>query len=166
MLTSFEKMGDNSRIWIYQSDRPINSPEKQKIQQETDAFLMQWAAHGSDLKAASTILHDHFLIISIDEAFNLASGCSIDSSVHFVQGLGQRHSINFFERTNLAFWENEEIRLVKLNDLKALIASEQIGPDSVFFENTIQTKGKLESHWRVQAGETWLKRYFRASLNV
>lgn len=166
MLTSFEKMGDNSRIWIYQSDRPINGLEKQKIQQETEEFLMQWAAHGNDLRAASTILHDHFLIISIDEAFNLASGCSIDSSVHFVQELGKRYSINFFERTNLAFWQNEDIRLVKLRDLKGLIVSEQISPNSVFFENTIQTKGKLENHWRVQASETWLKRYFSASLNV
>lgn len=166
MLTHFEAMGDNSRIWIYQSDRPIGEEEKAAIMIDSEAFLKQWAAHGSDLKASGTILHDHFLIICTDESFNLASGCSIDSSVQFVQGLGQKFNIDFFQRTNLAFWQGEGIEIIKLNDLKGLVADGTIGPDSLFFENTIQTKGQLQTEWRVKAGETWLKRYFKAALNV
>lgn len=166
MLTHFEAMGDNSRIWIYQSDRPIGEEEKAAIMIDSEAFLKQWAAHGSDLKASGTILHDHFLIICTDESFNLASGCSIDSSVQFVQGLGQKFNIDFFQRTNLAFWQGEGIEIIKLNDLKGLVADGTIRPDSLFFENTIQTKGQLQTEWRVKAGETWLKRYFKAALNV
>lgn len=159
-------MGDNSRVWIYQSDRPINTKEKQSILLDSEQFLKQWAAHGSDLKASGAILHDHFLIICTDESFNLASGCSIDSSVHFVQNLGQKYDIDFFQRTNLAFWENEGIKMVKLNELKQLVANGEISADSLFFENTIQVKSQLETQWRVKASETWLKRYFKATLSV
>lgn len=166
MLTNFDGMGDNSRIWIYQADRPINKEEKAAIMIDLEIFLKQWAAHGSDLKASGAILHDHFLVICTDESFNLASGCSIDSSVQFVQGLGQKFNIDFFQRTNLAFWQDESIRMVKLSDLKTLVAEGEIGADSLFFENTIQTKGKLQTEWRVKADETWLKRYFKAALNV
>lgn len=166
MLTNFEGMRDNSRVWIYQSDRPISEEEKAGILTDSDVFLRQWAAHGSDLKASGTILHDHFLIICTDESFNLASGCSIDSSVQFVQGIGQKYGIDFFQRTNLAFWQNETIKMVKLGDMKGLVANGEIGADSIFFENTIQTKGQLETQWRVKASETWLKRYFKAALNV
>ncbi|GAB5525037.1 MAG: hypothetical protein Roseis2KO_29090 [Roseivirga sp.] len=166
MLTSFEGMRDNSRIWIYQSDRPISEEEKAGILTDSEAFLRQWAAHGSDLKASGTILYNHFLIICTDESFNLASGCSIDSSVQFVQGIGKKYGIDFFQRTNLAFWQNETIKMVKLSDLKDLVARGEIGADSLFFENTIQAKGQLETQWRVRASETWLKRYFKATLNV
>lgn len=166
MLTNFEGMGDNSRIWIYQSDRPVTADEKTAILLDSEIFLKRWAAHGNDLKASGTILHDHFLIICTDESFNLASGCSIDSSVQFVQSLGQKYGIDFFQRTNLAFWENDAIKMVKLNELKALVASGEIGADSLFFENTIQAKSLLQTQWRVKAGETWLKRYFKAALNV
>lgn len=166
MLTNFEGMGDNSRIWIYQSDRPISKEEKESILVDSEVFLKQWAAHGSDLKASGTVLYDRFFIICTDESFNLASGCSIDSSVQFVQSLGQKHGIDFFQRTNLAFWEQEDIRMVKLNELKGLVANGEIGADSFFFENTIQTKGQLQKQWRVKASETWLKRYFKTALNV
>lgn len=166
MLTNFEQMADNARIWIYQADRPLDKEERQEAMLQTQQFLAQWAAHGSDLRASATIKYDHFLIICIDESFQMASGCSIDSSVHFVQSLGQQLGINFFERTNLAFLAEENIEIVKLKDLKGQVASGAIGPDSLFFENTIQSKGQLQTQWLVKAGETWLKRYFKAALNV
>lgn len=166
MLTAFEKMNDRSRIWVYQSDRPISSVEKQGLMVDLDPFLKQWAAHGSDLAASGDIVHDHFLIICTDETLTQASGCSIDSSVHFVQGLGQKYNIDFFQRTNIAFWQNEQVNLVKLNELKDLVANEEVTADTLFFENTIQSKGQLQAQWRVKASETWLKRYFKASVNV
>jgi len=166
MLTAFEKMNDNSRIWIYQSDRPISSVEKQSLMKDLALFLKQWAAHGSDLAASGDIIDDHFLIICTDETFTQASGCSIDSSVQFVQGLGQKYNIDFFQRTNLAFWQDERVNLVKLNELKNLVANEKVTADTLFYENTIQSKGQLHTQWRVKASETWLKRYFKATVNV
>lgn len=166
MLTAFEQLSDNARIWIYQADKALNEDQKKEAVIGLEKFLRQWAAHGSDLKASGTILHDQFLVIGIDESFQMASGCSIDSSVHFMQDLGQNLGINFFERTNLIFMIEGSLKLIKLNEMKAAVQEGHIGPDSLFFENTIQSKGQMDSGWLVKAGETWLKRYFKAALSV
>ena len=166
MLASFEQMSPNSRIWVYQSDRSITTAEKGEMMVSLESFLKQWAAHGSDLQASAIILHNYFMVICIDESFQMASGCSIDSMVRFVQELGQQMNINFFERTNLAFNTESGVQLIKLNDLKNSIAAGTVTAASAFFENTVQTKGQLENEWLTKAGESWLKRYFKAALSV
>ena len=166
MLTPFDNMSDASRLWIYQANRNISGQEQKDIMIATEQFLRQWAAHGSDLMASATIKHDRFLIIATDESFNMASGCSIDSSVHFVQGLGQQFNIDFFVRTDLAFLNEQTVEIVPLNALKEAVASGQIGAESRFFDNTVAQKGQLRDQWLKKASETWLKRYFKPTLNV
>ena len=166
MLANFDNISDQARVWIYQADRPIGTEEKNVIIKDTEAFLSQWAAHGSALQAAGDLLFDHFLVICIDESFQMASGCSIDSSVRFVQELGQKLSIDFFKRTNLAFEVATGIELIEMPKLKGQIEAGVVNPDSVFFDNNIQNKAQLVNQWRVKAGESWLKRYFKASLSV
>lgn len=166
MLAEFDRISDEARVWVYQADRKLSADEKTLITEQASGFLSQWAAHGSDLQAASAVLYDHFLVICIDESFQMASGCSIDSSVRFVQELGQRIGIDFFKRTNLAFEAGDGVRLVEMTQIKAAIQEGSIEADSLFFDNNIQSKGQLASQWRIKASESWLKRYFKATLNV
>ncbi|WP_422007729.1 hypothetical protein [Roseivirga pacifica] len=166
MLTPFEKLSDNARIWIYQADRVLNASEQKEILAQTESFLHQWAAHGQALLASAKIEHGHFLIICTDESFNLASGCSIDSSVRFVQELGEQFKVNFFERSNLAFLINSSVKLVPMQAVKAEVANENIAANTLFFNNTVGTKAELDTKWCVKANESWLKRYFQQAESV
>ena len=166
MLANFDRISDEARVWVYQADRKLDAAEKSLIDERSAAFLNQWAAHGSDLQAASAVLYDHFLIICIDESFQMASGCSIDSSVRFVQELGSSLGVDFFKRTNLAFEVNGGIELIEMSQIKSVIQQGNLSADSLFFDNNIQTKGQLAGEWKVKASESWLKRYFKATLNV
>lgn len=166
MLTPFEQLKPLSRIWIYQADRSINGDEQQTMLAASEKFIQQWAAHGQSLLASAMVMHNQFLVIATDENFNLASGCSIDSSFRFVQGLGKEMSFDFFQRTNLAFYINQEVKLVALSGLKDEIAKGNITGDTLFFDNNINTKAELHEKWIVSAGESWLKRYFQVTPNV
>lgn len=166
MLTPFEQLSPKSRVWIYQADRVITKAEQKQILSQSEVFIEQWAAHGESLLASASVMHDHFLIIATDEGFNLASGCSIDSSFRFVQELGSNLNIGFFERTNLAFSLNKQIELVKMNEVKEAISTGKITSSSKFFDNNVQTKSELLERWIVNASESWLKRYFPATTNV
>ncbi len=166
MLTPFEQLSANSRIWIYQADRVINNKEQQDILTKSEAFIGQWAAHGQSLLASSQVLHDHFLVIATDEKFHMASGCSIDSSFRFVQELGGSLNINFFERTNLAFLIDGNVELVKMNALKEAIANGIVTDTTLFFNNNIGTVSELQEKWIVKASESWLKRYFNPTVSV
>ena len=166
MLANFDSISDRAKIWIYQADRLVGTEEKAVIKEQLDAFLSQWATHGSALQAAGDVLYDYFLIICVDESVHKPGGCSIDSSVRFVQELGQRMNLDFFRRANLAFDLETGIKLIAMPDLKGAIESGEIKADSLFFDNNIQSKNQLAVQWRIKAEESWLKRYFKATLSV
>jgi hypothetical protein len=166
MLTDFNSLGENSRVWVYQADRLLNNKEQVEILQALEVFLGQWAAHGNNLMASGTIMYDAFLVIGTDESFNMASGCSIDSSFRFVQELGAKTGIDFFQRMNLAFFIDEKVEILKMSDLKSKIEEGLIDSNTLFFDNTIQKKIELDSKWCVKAGESWLGRYFKTTANV
>lgn len=166
MLTDFDSLGENSRVWVYQSDRLLNNKEQAEILKALEVFLGNWAAHGNNLMASGIIKHDAFLVIATDESFNMASGCSIDSSFRFVQEIGAKMHLDFFQRMNLAFWMDDKVEILKMSDLKSKIEEGIIDSTTLFFDNTVQKKIELDSKWRVKAGESWLGKYFKTTANV
>lgn len=166
MRKAFEELTDQSRIWIFQSTTSLTDQQQQKIIEETDLFLQKWAAHGAQLLASCTIEFDRFLIIAIDEDFNMASGCSIDSMTRFVQELAGKHNIDLFDRSKLAFLQGEKIVLVDMKEVKELVNQGFFNDQTQFINNNIQTKNQLKTEWLVKPEESWLKRYFQAAKSV
>lgn len=165
MHVAFEEMPETARLWIYQADRPFTEKEKEYVQSETAAFLEAWAAHGADLSSSHTILYDQFLIIAVDQDIVMASGCSIDKQVQFVQALGLKLTINFMDRTKVAFLSEDngslnKIKMASLNELKQKVANGDIKSDTLTFNNLIDTKAQLDAQWIIPASNSWMKRYF------
>lgn len=160
MLTAFENMPDHSRVWIYQADRQLSTSEIHLLNGNTSLFLEKWAAHGAALKASFTVLHNQFLVLSVDEGFNSASGCSIDSSVRFVQSQEQLLGVNFFDRTKVAFIRNDEVFLETVQNLKSKAHAGVITSDLLTFDNLVSNKREFDERWCTPAINTWLSRYF------
>ncbi|MCP4975889.1 MAG: ABC transporter ATPase, partial [Maribacter sp.] len=81
MLVDFNVLPESSRVWIYQANRSFTSLELEELGGELDAFIQDWTAHGSDLKAGYEIRYKRFIILALDQTDTAASGCSIDASV-------------------------------------------------------------------------------------
>jgi len=90
---------DQSRLWMYLSDRPFSNDEVSSITQELHKFMGTWSAHNKKLKSSGAILFNQMLLVVVDEDFEHASGCSIDSSVRFVKELGVKYKADFFNRS-------------------------------------------------------------------
>ncbi len=153
-------MPKNARLWIYQADRVLTTQDQEKISILGNQFLANWAAHGSDLKSSMKLLHDRFLIIAVDEDVHAASGCSIDSCVNFVKTVGENLSIDWFDRTKVAFIYNDEVFMESINNLKQTISEGKINQKTLTFNNLVQNVGEFDEKWLLPANETWLKRYF------
>lgn len=160
MYIPFEEMSPNSRIWIYQADRQITEEEEHQIEHSAKEFLEGWAAHGNPLNSSFAVLHNKFLVISVDESYNMASGCSIDASVALVRRLEEQLNLNFFDRSKVAFLLNGEIFESSMADLKELISEGKINSETITFNNLVANVNELNNQWKMPAGETWLKRYF------
>src|SRR5437868_414127 len=109
MITDIAKMPADARVWVYQSNRELTGTETKTIAEKTAAFADKWTAHNQALRAAFEIRYNRFLILMIDEKEAMASGCSIDSSVHFIQSLEKEFHINFFDRMLFSFINNGHV---------------------------------------------------------
>lgn len=113
----FQDFSLSSRVWVYASNRALNSTESTFVQDEINEFVKQWATHGKELIAKGAVLFDRFIILAVDEQKVGASGCSIDSSVHFVKALGKELEVNFFDRLNLYIIKDQEIKQIHISEM-------------------------------------------------
>jgi hypothetical protein len=163
MDSAFDLLPHTSRIWIYQANRKFTPPEEKKILEKANMFVKNWNAHGNNLQAEAVILHNRFLIFSVNEDQNGASGCSIDKSVRFIRELEKQYQISLLDRKKLAFYQGDEIQIAAIRELKSKIDSGTITKETLIFNNLVEKKGDLDNKWIVAAKNSWLKKYFTAN---
>ncbi|MET1260747.1 ABC transporter ATPase [Flagellimonas sp. DF-77] len=159
MLVEFEKLPDTARVWIYQCNRSFTEPELKEIEAQAAAFLVQWTAHGADLKAGFELRYKRFLIIGLDQSMNAASGCSIDASVHFIQALEKRYDVDLLDKMNVSYKQGEFIAYKPLKDFKKMAKDKAVSKSTVVFNNLVATKQEYQEHWEVPAEESWHARF-------
>jgi hypothetical protein len=153
----YSELAEHSKVWIYQSNRSLDTDEVAAIVEEGRQFISNWAAHGSSLNADFQVFHRLFLVIFADESSVAASGCSIDTSVNWIKGIAQKHQLQLFDRMQLAYrkTENDPIQLVHLSKLDALYESGELIDSSIVFNNLVNTKSAFNSAWEVPFKESW-----------
>lgn len=160
MLIEFDQMPETSRVWIYQAERKLSTQEIEFVEKSASDFLRNWSAHGNGLKSSFKIEYNQFLIITVDESFSQASGCSIDASVNLIKALEQRIGISFITNGLVGFLIGDEVKLLPFNELEKGISANQISKSTPMFNNTIQYLSDFRSKWLVESGQGWVSRYF------
>ena len=94
-----ENFSPQSKVWVYQSSRPFSDSEIIALNNKLKQFSVQWTAHNQQLLASGNVMYDRFIVLMVDESQTMASGCSIDTSVHFIKQLEQDYKIELFNRT-------------------------------------------------------------------
>ena len=115
----FPELPDSSRIWLHLANRKLAASEEQFLKEQLTVFLDSWSAHGKRLQCNATLLFSQYLLFSVDENIESASGCSIDSSVHFAKRMGSELGIDFFTRLEVLVIEGNETRLLSYFDALA-----------------------------------------------
>ncbi|UII79933.1 ABC transporter ATPase [Flagellimonas sp. CMM7] len=159
MLVPFETLPDNARIWIYQSNRSLSDVEQKEVEESLAAFLKEWTAHGSELEAGFEVKYKRFIVIGLDQTKAGASGCSIDTSVHFIQSLEQKYKVELLDRMNVSFKQGEYITYKSLKDFKRMAREKAISSNTIVFNNLVASKIEYQEHWEVPASESWHSRF-------
>ncbi|RFN58094.1 ABC transporter ATPase [Marixanthomonas ophiurae] len=159
MLTDFENLPDDSRIWIYQTNRKFTDEEIAEIEPKTASFLKEWTAHGSDLQAGFEIKHNRFIVIALNQSITTASGCSIDASVHFIQSLEKEYNVDLMDKMNVTFYSGDYIAHKPLSDFRKMAKSKSVSKNTIVFNNLVNTKEEYLENWEVPAKESWHNRF-------
>lgn len=159
MFTEYKKLPQNSRVWVYQSDREFTQEEIEFISAKALLFIDNWTRHGDDLKGSFTIKYNQFLILGVDENFNNVSGCSIDASVRFIQELEKELELDLMDKMNVSFKDGDNINIVKLPEFQNFAKEQKVTAETVVFNNMVNTKEDFEKKWEVPANESWHARF-------
>lgn len=160
MYIPFSDIDFESRVWVYQANRKLTNEEAGIITETLKASLDNWEAHGKPLTASGKIFEHRFVVIAVDERDELPSGCSIDKSVHWLQEIGQRMNINFFDRSLAYLDANDEVQTIPVPKIKQAVADEVIEPSTIIFDHQVATKAQWMTRWKIPASNSWLNRYF------
>ncbi len=159
MLADFSTLPNNSRVWVYQCNRKLSDDEVAVISEKTTEFLTQWTAHGANLEAGFEIKYNRFLVIGLNQENASASGCSIDASVRFIQQLQQEFEVDLLDKMNVTFYNGEFIAHKSLADFKKMAKAKSVSPNTVVFNNLVNTKEEYLENWEVPAKESWHNRF-------
>lgn len=160
MYIPFENMPLESKIWIYQSNRKFSEQEIQEIEIAVQNFVENWSAHGTSLEASFTIRYDRFIILAVNQEFHAASGCSIDTSVQFIQDLEQKYNVDLLDKMNVTFKNGEFIAHKSLLDFKKMAKEKAVSGSTIVFNNLVNTIDEFNEAWEVPANESWHSRFF------
>ena len=160
MYIPFENLPEDSRIWIYQSNRKFTDDEIGELELAVNQFVQQWTAHGTSLAASYKIMYNRFIILAVDQEMHSASGCSIDDSVRFIQSLEEKYGVDLLDKMNVTFRNGEFIAHKSLADFKKMAKEKAVSSQTIVFNNLVNTVGEWNDFWEVPAAESWHSRFF------
>jgi hypothetical protein len=156
MINQFLTFPQQSRVWVYASDRMLNLEEITWLEEQLKNFTKGWTAHEIPLKAVGAVLHKHFVVLMVDENTHLISGCGIDKSVKLIKEVGEKLEINFFNRMAIQVANGDEIKVMDFQRLKMEIETQSISLDAKVFNNLVQTKEELEQAGLLPLSQSWV----------
>jgi len=149
MLADFQMLPEDSRIWIYASEKALTIEQKGHILNYISEHLKGWNAHKVLLTAGVTILEDHFIVVALDEGKNGASGCSIDTLQKTIQELEKELSISLMNRLNVFCRIDKKIECIPSFKLGSVAKA-----DTLFYDLTILKKADLNTYLK-SISEGW-----------
>ena len=160
MYVPFEDLPEDSKIWIYQSNRKFSDDEMTEIENELKPFIENWSAHGTSLEASYQLRYNRFIILAVNQEVQQATGCSIDSSVAFIQGLEKKYQVDLLDKMNVTFKNGEHIAHKSLIDFKKMAKEKAVTENTIVFNNLVNNIEEFNDSWEVPASESWHSRFF------
>src|SRR5437764_10290997 len=146
-VVEFDDLPDHSRVWVFASDRTLDTDQTKTLMSTVDPFLEQWKAHGAELTVGRDWRAGRFLTIAVDQTTAGASGCSIDGLFRALKSLQPKLGASLVT-SGLIFYCDEKgaVQSVTRERFAALGASGKVGPQTRVFDPTVTSLGE----WRAR----------------
>ncbi len=151
-MTVFQNLPNESRVWLYQTDRALTPTEMGWLANEMKQFVTEWAAHGTKLWADGVVVNPYFVAFAVDESVTPPSGCSIDSSVKFLKAAGKELGVDFFTRMKVCVDTSDSIQQIDYHDFR----NQHLSGDELIYDALISSLFELRNAWPRKLKESGL----------
>ncbi len=152
-------MPPHARVWVYKSASAFTPEQCALILERGAKFTADWAAHGAALDACVDVLHDHFVVVSVDEQQAMASGCSIDKSVRFVQDLEHALGTSLTDRMVVLYEKDGAVQACRVPEVQGMLQRGELAAETIVFDDLVGLKGDLDARFRSPLRQTWMARW-------
>ena len=151
-----QDFNNNSKVWIYQSNRIFAISEALQIEPLLEEFVANWKSHNVAVKGFANIFFGQFIVLIADETNCTVGGCSTDSSVRLIKQIEQEFKVELFNRQSLAFIVKDKIQILPFSQINYALDNEFITPETLYFNNLVLTKRELLNNWIIPINKSWL----------
>lgn len=157
----FDRLPDQSRLWIFGLSRQLESGEEEKFLAAVDEFLNTWTAHGTLLRCGRDWRYGRFLLMAVDQASEPPSGCSIDTMINLLKNQEKAFGVSIVDNSSVWFLEEGEIQKSSRQDFKSLAKEGMVDTNTIVFDNTVVSLAEYRAgYWERPALETWHQKAF------
>ena len=158
MHIPFEKLSDQSHIWIYTSQHAISPQQQTQILQLAQTFTSTWTSHGQPLMGSTTLLHNYFLILAAENTGQPLSCCREDSIMTLMHQIKNTLDIDLMHRAQVILAKEDHIWTLPVHAVRAQIKNQSLPENTYVFDNTISYKRDLVDKWKIPVEASWLCR--------
>jgi hypothetical protein len=160
-LIAFNNLPDEARLWIFNTDMPLDDQQIAQADTALGRFLEQWTAHRIDVPSGFEIREKRFILIGADTRTTGTAGCSIDSMMAFMRSLQQELGVTIIDAPDVCYRDETGVQCVSRNRFTELSTAEEVTTDTTVFDNTVTSVRDLrEGHWEKPARASWHGRAF------
>ena len=157
-LNDLAAFSPESQVWIFTADRKMNQEEAEKISSKLKVFSKSWISHDNKLKSEAFILHDIFIILVVDNTESIASGCSIDTAMRFIQTLQIDFDIDFLDRQSFVYIDDyNQVKLVRKGELAEKTVKGEINDNTLFYDTLVSDLKSFQTDLIKPRGSFWMK---------
>lgn len=143
------------RVIIYPASRPLIAKETKAITETLYDFLSSWSAHGKPLSSSFKIEKNQFIIISVDEEKEPASGCAIDALNGAMREIDNTYKLGLFDRMKACFLENDEVKTMPLQEFRTKLKNGEISQNIEVFDFSKSTYVSFLSDFLLPLKRSW-----------
>ena len=161
MYVAYNSLPENSKVWVYPSNRKFYPNEIEEIEVKIKAFIESWKSEDDNFKASYQFLYQRFIIFIVDIDTVALTNEDIDTSVSFILSLQETYDVSLLDKMNVCFKQGEFVQYKELKDFKKLLKNKALTGKSIIFDNLISIKQDLDNHWEIPIEESWYNRFLR-----
>ena len=161
-MITFDKLPDDSRVWVFGADRTLNEQQSKQLLEELDRFLPTWNAHGSPLTVGRDWRHNRFLAVAVDQSTAGASGCSIDGLFRALKSVEPKTGASLVT-SGLVFFRDAkgEVQGVDREKFADLGAEGKLQSDTTVFDPTVTTLREWRARFELPLRDSWHAKLIR-----
>ncbi len=167
MREIFSPLPDESRLWLFALDRPLDAEDRTRLESALTEVLGNWRHKGHVYEGAWELIDDRLLAIAEPNMATNPSGCAIDGMIRKVHRLVEDAHVKLMDESSVVVGGSEGLVSYPKTQLGDLLAAGKLGPETPVLDLALFNVGQLrQGLLEKPLARTWIGRKYKVAVSA